>query len=56
MIGRACNLFFGVTGTAAAWSFSAESGAHLAALFAGVCTGVWMLTQTAIALRKNRRK
>lgn len=56
MISTAKNLCLGVVGTAAAWKFTVEDGAHIAAMFAGACTGVWMLTQTFLALRNRKSK
>lgn len=47
------NLAAGIGGTLAA--VSAQEFSHIAAGFAGVATGLWMLTQTVIALRKNER-
>lgn len=46
------NLIVGTVGTAAA-SIAPEKAA---AIFAGVSTGVWMLTQAVIAIRNETRK
>lgn len=47
------NLGAGVAGTLAA--ISGQEFSHWAAGFAGVATGLWMLTQSALAIRRRGR-
>lgn len=46
--------FIAASGAATGW-FATLTMQEAAATFAGIATGVWMLTQTILAIRRTRR-